>query len=96
MTEDPLYDPAPRHSCVNWFFRAAAAVRASVSIGRVTTRSGPRYAAFIGDRSGNVYAVDAATGAEMWKTRVDDHTFARVTASPVFHDGRLYVGVASG
>jgi polyvinyl alcohol dehydrogenase (cytochrome) len=27
---------------------------------------------------------------------VDDHAFARVTASPVFHDGRLYVGVASG
>jgi polyvinyl alcohol dehydrogenase (cytochrome) len=32
----------------------------------------------------------------MWQTKVDDHAFARVTASPVFHDGRLYVGVASG
>ena len=36
------------------------------------------------------------TGAQVWKTTVDDHAFARVTASPVFHDGRLYVGVASG
>ena len=33
----------------------------------------PRVAAFIGDRAGNVYAVDAATGAQMWKTKVDDH-----------------------
>lgn len=82
--------------CVHWFFQAASAVRAAVSVGRVTTRSGPRYAAFIGDRAGNVYAVDAATGAQIWKTKVDDHAFARVTASPVFHDGRLYVGVASG
>ena len=27
---------------------------------------------------------------------MDDHPFARVTASPTFHEGRLYVGVASG
>jgi polyvinyl alcohol dehydrogenase (cytochrome) len=71
-------------------------VRAAVSIGRVTLGSGVRHAAFIGDRAGNVYAVDANTGAPLWKRKVDDHAFARVTASPVFHDGRLYVGVASG
>ena len=82
--------------CVHWFFQAASAVRAAVSIGRVATRSGSRYVAFIGDRAGNVYAVDAATGTQLWKTKVDDHAFARVTGSPVFHDGRLYVGVASG
>ena len=43
-----------------------------------------------------VYAVDAATGALLWKTKVDDFPFARVTGSPAFHNGRLYVGVASG
>jgi polyvinyl alcohol dehydrogenase (cytochrome) len=82
--------------CVRWFFQAASAVRAAVSVGRVSTRTGSRYLAFIGDRAGHVYAVDAATGKEVWKTTADDHAFARVTASPVFHDGRLYVGVASG
>jgi polyvinyl alcohol dehydrogenase (cytochrome) len=40
--------------------------------------------------------VDASTGALIWKTKVDEHPFARATGSPVFHDGRLYVGVASG
>ena len=71
-------------------------MRAAVSIGRIDTKSGPRYAAFIGDRAGNVYAVDAATGKLLWKTKVDDLPIARVTGSPVFHNGRLYVGVASG
>jgi outer membrane protein assembly factor BamB len=48
--------------CVHWMFQAAAAVRAAVTVGRIETRSGARLAAFIGDRSGNVYAVDAASG----------------------------------
>ena len=82
--------------CVHWFFQAAAAVRAAVSVGRIETSSGPRYAAFIGDRAANVYAVDAATGQQLWKTRADDFPFARVTGAPVFYNGRLYFGIASG
>jgi polyvinyl alcohol dehydrogenase (cytochrome) len=82
--------------CVHWTYRADAAVRAAITVGRIETPSGPRYAAFIGDRSGIVHAVDAATGMQLWKTKVDDFPFARVTGSPTFHDGRLYVGVASG
>ena len=82
--------------CVRWMFQAGAAVRAAVSVARIDTRSGPRLAAFIGDRSGNVYAVDAGSGELLWKRRVDEFPFARVTGSPIFHNGRLYVGVASG
>ena len=78
--------------CIHWSFQAAAPVRAAVTIGRIDTKSGARYAAFIGDRAANVYAVDAATGKLLWKTRVDDFPIARVTGSPVFHNGRLYVG----
>jgi polyvinyl alcohol dehydrogenase (cytochrome) len=82
--------------CVHWFFQAAAAVRAAISIGRIETNSGPRYAAFIGDRAANIYSVDAATGELLWKTRADDFPFARVTGAPVFYNGRLYFGIASG
>ena len=91
-----VYSLSAATGCIHWFFQAAAAVRAAVSIGRVNTPAGGRYAAYVGDRAGTVYAVDAATGALLWKTKVDDHPFARVTASPTFHNGRLYVGVASG
>jgi len=91
-----VYALSAATGCVHWFFRAPAAVRAAVSIGRIGTNSGPRYAAFIGDRAANVYAVDAASGRLIWKTKVDDYPVARVTGSPTFHNGRLYVGVASG
>jgi len=79
--------------CVHWAFKADAAVRAAITIARL---DGARHVAFVGDRAANVYALDAATGALIWKSHVDDHPFARVTASPTFHNGRLYVGVASG
>jgi polyvinyl alcohol dehydrogenase (cytochrome) len=82
--------------CVHWFFSAAASVRAAVTIGHLETSSGSRDVAFIGDRAANVYTVDATTGRLLWKTKVDDHPAARVTGSPVFHGGRLYVPVASG
>src|SRR5262249_7234370 len=58
--------------CVHWFFQAAAAVRAAITLARIDTSSGQRYAAFIGDRSANVYAVDAASGQLLWKSKVDN------------------------
>ena len=82
--------------CVYWYFQAASAVRAAVSIGSVQTSSGSVYAAFIGDQAANVYAVNAATGKLLWKTRADNFPLARVTGSPRFYNGRLYVGIASG
>jgi polyvinyl alcohol dehydrogenase (cytochrome) len=91
-----VYALSAATGCIHWFFQAAAPVRAAVTIGRIDTPSGRRYAAFIGDRAANVYAVDAATGKLLWKRSVDNFPIARVTGSPVFHNGRLYVGVASG
>ena len=82
--------------CVFWYFQADAAVRAAITVASIQTSTGTRYAAFIGDRSANMYAIDAATGTLLWKTRVDEFPFARVTGSPVFHNGRLYLGTASG
>jgi polyvinyl alcohol dehydrogenase (cytochrome) len=43
-----------------------------------------------------VHAVDAATGQLVWKTDVEDFPVGRITGSPTFYDGRLYVGIASG
>ena len=91
-----VYSLNANTGCVHWYFQAAAAVRAAVTVASIQTNSGARFAAFIGDRAGNVYAVDAASGQLLWKTKVDDHPVARVTGSPTFHNGRLYVGVASG
>jgi polyvinyl alcohol dehydrogenase (cytochrome) len=88
-----VYALSAATGCVHWVFRAESAVRAAITIARLDPA---RYVAFVGDRAANVYALDAATGAMIWRSHVDDHPFARVTASPTFHNGRLYVGVASG
>jgi polyvinyl alcohol dehydrogenase (cytochrome) len=80
--------------CVHWFFRQPPAC-APPSSWALETDSGSLDMAFIGDRAGNVYSVNAATGRLIWKTKIDDHPAARVTGSPVFHNGRLYVPVAS-
>jgi polyvinyl alcohol dehydrogenase (cytochrome) len=82
--------------CVHWFFDAGQGVRSAIGIGRVMTANGAREAAFFGDMEANVYALDAATGTLLWRTEVDDFPVARISGSPTFHNGRLFVPVASG
>ena len=52
-------------------------------------------AIFFGDSAGYVYAIDAATGKQLWKIRPDEHPASTMTATPVFYQRRLYVGSAS-
>jgi polyvinyl alcohol dehydrogenase (cytochrome) len=82
--------------CTHWYYEAGAGVRSAVSIGLIQTASGPRVAAFFGDGNAFVHAVDAGTGAPLWKVKVDEFSTARISSSPTLHNGRLYVGVASG
>jgi polyvinyl alcohol dehydrogenase (cytochrome) len=79
--------------CVHWSFRANAGVRTAVSIG--PGNAAYRLLAYFGDIKGNLYAVDAQTGAELWRERVDTHPVARVTGAPVLVEGRLYVPISS-
>jgi polyvinyl alcohol dehydrogenase (cytochrome) len=50
---------------------------------------------FFGDIAGFLHAVDAKTGAPKWKKRVDSHLATVATSSPIIHNGRIYIGVAS-
>ena len=52
-------------------------------------------AAFFGDDSGAIYALDAQKGTLLWKTQVDSHPLARISAAPVLFHDRLYVTVDS-
>jgi polyvinyl alcohol dehydrogenase (cytochrome) len=73
--------------CVHWFFQADAGVRGAISLSDNI--------AFFGDLTANAYAVDVNTGKQLWKTKVDDFPVARITGSPIYYSGRLYVPVAS-
>ena len=90
-----VYSLSAALGCIHWLFEAKSSVRGAVTIGQVTTAAGPTYAAFFGDLAGNVYAVNASTGAQIWTVKADAHPLARVVGSVVFHNGRLYVPVAS-
>src|SRR5580693_8248118 len=52
-------------------------------------------AAFFGDDSGAVYALDAQKGTLLWKTQVDTHPTARIVGAPILYNDRLYVAVSS-
>jgi polyvinyl alcohol dehydrogenase (cytochrome) len=83
--------------CVRWTFTASNEVRTPVFVQTWqpgTTPATPPLA-FFGDVVGRVYAVNASTGALVWKLRADDHPSATITGSPVYHDGVVYVPVSS-
>ncbi len=86
--------------CVVWTFAAQGGVRASVSIGR-RSRSGSSgsrqsgYAAYFSDQKGFVYALDAASGRQLWSRKVDEHPLVRLTGSPALYEDRLYVPTSS-
>jgi polyvinyl alcohol dehydrogenase (cytochrome) len=89
--------------CVVWTFAAQGGVRSSISIGR-RARTGPArrrassaeaYAAYFSDQKGFAYAVDAATGRQLWSRKVDEHPLVRLTGSPTLYQDRLYVPTSS-
>src|SRR5437899_2712475 len=80
-----------RTGCTYWMFDADTMVRTAISIGD----GGGRLLAHFGDIHANAYAVDASTGALVWKRKVDEHAAARITGAPTLHAGRLYVPVSS-
>jgi polyvinyl alcohol dehydrogenase (cytochrome) len=52
-------------------------------------------AAFFGDDTGAVYALDAQKGTLLWKTQADTHPMARIVGAPTLYNDRLYVAVSS-
>jgi polyvinyl alcohol dehydrogenase (cytochrome) len=88
-----VYSLDTKTACVHWSYQAKAAVRTAIAIGRIASTN--RYAVFFGDMQANAYAVDAASGAQLWTKRVEDHFSARITAAPTFYEGRIYVPVST-
>ena len=77
--------------CTYWVFDAGKPVRSAIVIGQ----QAGGWSAYFGDVSANVHAVDALTGRQLWKTRIDDHPAARVTGSPALVGATLFVPVSS-
>ncbi|MGY3408921.1 polyvinyl alcohol dehydrogenase (cytochrome) [Bradyrhizobium sp. GM5.1] len=82
-----------RSGCTRWTLPTDAAVRAAISFGPLPGTD--QFAIFFGDLRANAYAVNALTGALIWKTKVEEHPAARITGAPTLHSGVLYIPVSS-
>ena len=80
-----------RTGCLQWTFEANGPVRSSV----LAVPQGSRHSLLFGDQTGWFYALEAETGTLLWKKKVEEHDAARLTATPVAHNGNVFVPVAS-
>jgi polyvinyl alcohol dehydrogenase (cytochrome) len=90
-----IYSLDAATGCVYWSFEGGSIVRGSLTVGPVTGQGTARYAVFYGDGHANIFAVDAQNGRLLWKTKVDSHVVARITAGTRFYNGKLFVPVSS-
>ncbi len=89
-----VYSLDASSGCTYWVYQASpVGVRSAVSIGPRSSSGG--FTAYFGDLQAGVHAVDAITGKALWKVKVDDHPWARITGAVQLYEGRLYVPVAS-
>lgn len=88
-----VYALDARSGCTRWAFTTEDAVRTAISFGPIAGTD--QSAVFFGDLGANAYAVNAMTGALLWKRKVDDHPAARITGAPTLYAGALYVPVSS-
>lgn len=80
--------------CVQWIFQAASEVRTAIVASEGVTDTGQQLLYF-GDVLGNVYAITANAGTQVWRTRADAHPNATITGTPSLYGDRLYVPVSA-
>jgi polyvinyl alcohol dehydrogenase (cytochrome) len=89
-----VYALDAKSGCIIWTFKAQSGVRAGVVIGPRAGSPG-KYVAYLGDGRSNAYALDAATGEQIWMRNLEDHKSANITGTPTLYAGRLFVPIAS-
>jgi polyvinyl alcohol dehydrogenase (cytochrome) len=88
-----VYALDAKSGCTRWAFKTEAIVRTAISFAPISGTD--QFAVFFGDLRANAYAVNAITGGLVWKTKVENHSAARITGAPTLHSGILYVPVSS-
>jgi len=76
--------------CIYWMYKATEGVRT----GPVISSDGKT--AYLSDLHAWVHAVNAETGAVLWKTHVAEEAEATISGTPKLEGARLYVGVSGG
>lgn len=80
-------------ACVKWAFDAGVPLRSSVSYGELGNTG--KKALIFGDARAHIYAVDAKTGALIWKSEGRHDKQGQVTGAAVLYKDRVIVPVSS-
>jgi polyvinyl alcohol dehydrogenase (cytochrome) len=80
--------------CVAWAHTAKGPVRVTVSVGQ-NAKAPSGWAAYFGDMSRNVTAVDANSGKPLWTVNVDPGPRGILTGAPALWKDTLYVPLSS-
>jgi polyvinyl alcohol dehydrogenase (cytochrome) len=77
--------------CVRWVYQASGPVRsAPIPVPNVN-----KHVLVFTDLTGWVYGVDAESGTQVWKMKVETHDTTRLTGTAAVHDGTVFVPAAS-
>lgn len=70
-------------------------VASTATVGTITVNNTATEALFVGGGDGNFYALNASTGAVIWKTQLGTPPDYFLWSSPLLYNGSIYEGVAS-
>lgn len=87
-----VYSLDAHTGCIYWTTKIEGGIRSALVIGPI---AGARSAAVYFGAGKNAYALDAATGKQLWKAPIAEHFAAIITAAPLLYEGVLYFGVSS-
>ena len=86
-----VYAINAKTGCLYWTFQANGPVRSAPLI----VENGTGYSLAFGDQIGWFYLLDASHGKLLWRQRIDDHEATKLTGSPAFNRGILFIPAAS-
>jgi polyvinyl alcohol dehydrogenase (cytochrome) len=81
--------------CVYWRKAIGSPMRASPLVVRRPGESPSGWVMYVGDFNRDFRALDAMTGAELWKTNLDAHPLSMLTGGPAILGDRIYVPISS-
>nr|WP_042181053.1 PQQ-binding-like beta-propeller repeat protein [Kibdelosporangium sp. MJ126-NF4] len=93
-TDGKFYATDARTGSTRWSFDLASVTPAPVFVqDSPTVAQGKVY---FGDDRGYVYALNQRTGKLAWAKQYEQHADARHSSSPLYHNGRIYLGSSAG
>jgi polyvinyl alcohol dehydrogenase (cytochrome) len=89
------YSLDAKTGCVYWRKAIGSPMRAAPLVAHKPGYSPSGWVMYVGDFNRDVRALDAMTGAEVWKTNLDTHPLSMLTGGATISGERLYVPISS-